>query len=240
MAKKKLDSDFGITAEYVTDTHQDAFWRVSVREDGKVQTKVLTQEQFANTLRAGTIQKKEKKLFSLGKLPYGYIDAKIASDGTYDICVLYPKRKYGIRYYKDTYRIPYPNVLYIFSVKNSIVQSKLCFAVKDADIRKGISDKTPLYSFPFGNVSAGSGSMCFGNIPMPKIPKMEGIDKLVQLFLNGDVNDDLYSPSSCSTKNCKQFELYRYLEGKKTFPDSILVPSSEYRQGNGKTFGEVW
>lgn len=237
MAEKK---DFGISAEFMTDTHSDAFWRVSVREDGIVSSKVLTQEQFANTLAQGTIKRKEEKLFFLGKMPYGYVDAKIGGEGTYDVLVLYPKKRYGVRYYKDTYRVPYPNVLYKFTVKRGVVQSKYCFAIKDSDLKKGLSSKTPLYAFPFGNVSSGSGSMCFGIIKMPNMLKMAYVDNLVSLFLSGDVNDDLYSPSSNSTKNCKQFELFKFLENKKSFPDTLLCPVKAYSSAKQTKLGDVW
>ena len=232
-----MPDKLAINATYITDTHKDAFWRVSVTDDGITQTKVLSQEQFANTLRKGTIVRKERKAFSLGKMPFGYVDAFISSEGTYTVAVLYPKKKRGVLYYEDTYYVPYPNVLYIYSVKNGILQSKKCFAVKDADLQKGISKGTPLYAFPFGNVSQ-EGSMCYGSIKYPDLRRLSSIDELVALFLNGQVNDDLYSAKRCSTQHCKQFELYRYLETKKTFPDKILCLA----QGINKalTFGDVF
>lgn len=232
MAKKNL----AITATYLTDHNDDAFWRVSVTEDGMTTSKVMAQDTFANTLKYGTIVRKEQKSYRLGKLPFGYVDAYVSKEGSYKVAVLYPKKKRGVKYYKDNYFVPYPNTLYIYEVKNGICQMKRCFAVRDKDIKKnGISESTPLYHFPFGNVYE-NGNMCYGGIKMPDLKHMGNIDTLVSLFLNGGVNDDLYTPARCTTLNKKQYEVYRYLESKEVFPDKILNPMKP-RSGGSYTFG---
>lgn len=224
-----------ITANYLTDQNDDAFWRVSVTEDGITTSKVLTQEQFANTLKHGTIVRKENKSYRLGKLPFGYIDAYVSREGTYKVAVLYPKKRRGVKYYKDTYYVPYPNVVYIYDVKNGICISRSCFAISDKDLKNGITRDTPLYYFPFGNVGE-NGSMCYGNIKLPNLTTMDSIDNLVALFLAGEVNDDLYNPNRQTKLAKKQFEVYRYLESRKTFPDKILNPVNNPR-GGSFTFG---
>ena len=161
-------------------------------------------------------------------------DRRAKSEVYYEIAVMYPGKVRGVKYYKDTYRVPYPNTLYTYSVLNGVVQSKHCFAVID-DV---ITPETVLYRFPFGNVGS-MGSMCYGNIHLPDCTELSSIDTLVELFLSGDVNDDLYHPSD-TAKNCKQFELYQFLEGKKKFPTKILVKDTEYGVKKEIRFKNIW
>lgn len=212
-----------IRAEMLLDNKKDVFWRVTTtNKKGASSTKVLSHEVYVNMLKNNTIIRKEPKRHRLGSLPYGYVDAIYGEPGDYQIAVLYPAKIRGVKYYNNTYRIPNPNTLFIYDVKRGVVCSKLCFAVKD----ETITDETILYHYPFGNVGE-YGSMCYGNIKLPDVTNMSAIDELVELFLSGDVNDDLYTTSK-TTKNCKQFELYEFLEGKKKFPDKILCPVKAY------------
>ena len=63
---------------------------------------------------------------------------------------------------------------------------------------------------------------------------MSDIDKIVDLFLSGGVNDDLWYGNI--SKKWKQFELFQYLENKKTFPNNLLVEV----EGNATTFDKVF
>ncbi len=228
MATEKL------MAELVFDCLKDAFWRVTtVNSKGASITKVLSHEEYVNLLARNTIVRKEAKKHRLGKLPFGYVDCLYGKPGCYRIAVMYPEKVRGVKYYKDTYRVPYPNTLYIYTVEKGAVQTKTCYAVKD-DV---ITENTKLWQFPFGNVS-DIGGMCYGVIKIPNCTEMSEIDTLVELFLSGEVNDDLYHPSR-TTKNCKQFELYKYLTGKKKFPKSLLAPALSYSKTQ-YTFKDVF
>lgn len=213
-AKSKL----AVNASLITDNKKDAFWRVCHTDSqGVSTTKVISQETFVNLLKANTIVRKESTKNRLGKMPYGYVDCLYGKPDEYTIAVCYPAKKRGVVYYNDTYFVPNPNLLFIFKINNGIVAEKRCFAVKTTEI----TATTPLYQFPFGNVSEAWGSMCYGNIKLPSCIDFSTIDELVQLFLNGQVNDDLYR-KEFTTKNCKQFELLKFLSNKKSFPEKIL------------------
>lgn len=224
-----------ISSELVLDDLKDAFWRVTTTNaKGASTTKVLSHETYVNMLRKNTIVRKEAKKHSLGRIPYGYVDCLYGSQGNYEIAVMYPGKVRGVKYYKDTYRVPYPNTLYTYNVLKGVVQSKHCFAVID-DV---ITPETVLYRFPFGNVGS-MGSMCYGNIHLPDCTELSSIDTLVELFLSGDVNDDLYQASD-TAKNCKQFELYQFLQGKKKFPTKILVKDTDYGVKKEIRFKDIW
>ncbi len=225
-----------VRAELVLDDLKDAFWRVTTTDQrGASMTKVLSHETYVNLLKANTIVRKEPKKHRLGKLPYGYVDCLYGSPGNYTIAVLYPEKVRGIKYFKDTFRVIHPHMLFIYSIKKGVVQSRRCFAVKDTDI----TEDTVLYRFPFGNVGEDNGNMCYGGIKLPDCTELSSIDELVQLFLNGEVNDDLYRPSK-TTKNCKQFQLYKYLTGKKKFPYSILIAEKAWQRKDNIRFKDVF
>jgi len=212
MALKELN------ASLIFDDKRDAFWRVTSRNSKNVSmTKVLSHGVFLNLLKSNTINRREEPRKQLGTLPFGYVDCLYGGPGNYKIAVLYPEKARGVKYYKDTYRVPYPNVLFIFDVKGGVLHSHYAFAVKDAEI----TAETVLYKYPFGNVGVG-GSMCFGTIKRPNMTLMSSVDEVCQLFFNGETNDDLYTPEK-TTKQLKQYELYKFLEGKKKFPYSILI-----------------
>jgi len=138
---------------------------------------------------------------------------------------VYPEKGRGIKYFKDAYLVPYPNTLYIYQVSKGVVVSKHCFAVKTTNI----TDDTELFRFPFGNVGR-DGGMCYGNIRLPDCTELSAIDEVVELFLSGDVNDDLYGNNN-TTKDCKQYELLQSLAGKKKFPSRILTRAEHYGVG---------
>lgn len=208
----------------------DAFFRVTCEEKGITTVKNLTVEETLRLLGKSTYEN-EVKYYDPGEKPYGYVK-HFASDraDTFKIALLYPAKKRGVKYFTDTYFVPYPNVLYIYEVRKGYVQTKRCFAVKDKEIKPD----TKLYRFPFGNVTGDTGSMCYGNIKFPRLKNMSDIDKVVDLFLSGGVNDDLWHGNI--SKKWKQFELFQYLENKKTFPSNLLVEV----EGNATTFDKVF
>lgn len=208
----------------------DGLFRVTCEERGLTQVKNLTIEDTLKLL--GESQAEGKiSFYDPGEKPFGYVK-HFASDrcDTFKIAVMYPAKRRGIKYYNDTYFVPYPNVLYIYEVRKGYVQTRRCFAVKD----KKITPETKLYRFPFGNVNGDSGNMCYGYIRLPKLKNMSEIDKVVDLFLSGAVNDDLWHGNV--SKKWKQFELFQYLENKKTFPNNLLVEV----EGNATTFDKVF
>ena len=142
-----------------------AFFRVTCEEKGITTVKNLTVEETLRLLGKSSYEN-EVKYYDPGEKPYGYVK-HFASDraDTFKIALLYPAKKRGVKYFNDTYFVPYPNVLYIYEVRKGYVQTKRCFAVKDKEIKPD----TKLYRFPFGNVTGDTGSMCYGNIKFPKL-----------------------------------------------------------------------
>ena len=217
-----------LTLTYVENPETcDGLFRVTCEEKGITTVKNLTVEETLKLLGKSTYEK-DAKFYDPGEKPYGYV-RHFASDrcDTFKIAVLYPAKKRGIRYFNDTYFVPYPDVLYLYEVRKGYVQTKRCFAIKDKEIKPD----TKLYAFPFGNVTGSSGAMCYGNIKLPKLKNMSEIGQVVDLFLAGDVNDDLWHGNI--SKKLKQYELFQLLENKKMFPKNLLVDVN-------KTFGEVF
>lgn len=220
--------------EYVENPKtSEGLFRVTCEEKGIATVKNLTIEQTLVLLGKSTYERSQVKYYDPGEMPYGYVK-HLAGDraDTFKIALLYPAKKRGIKYFNDTYFVPYPNVLYIYEVRKGYVQTKSCFAVKD----KVITPETKLYRFPFGNVTGDTGGMCYGNIKLPKLKEMNDITKVVDLFLSGDVNNDLWH-GNISQKKWKQFELFQHIENKKTFPGNLLV---EVSGGYANTFGKVF
>lgn len=93
-----------------------------------------------------------------------------------------------MQYHNTRYDIPIPSLAFYFSiVKSRIYQTKV-FALKDERPK----DQSKLFIYPFGNVSVGSGNVCWGANRLKDIQNLRDLEEIVALFLQSQCNSYHY------------------------------------------------
>lgn len=166
----------------------------------------------------------------IGRIPAGYVDSCIGKTG-FRVAIKVEPAKQLTSYFGKEYYIPFPGLVFIFTVKKNKLSESLCFAYKN----EFAGMDTELYHYPFSNVYK-SGAICWGgnNLQNQAIQKLEEISILPPLFINSDGNNDLFSYG----KNVKAFNsnliaqdgllstFYDYLKDKQQFPEELLISSN--------------
>lgn len=149
----------------------------------------------------------------LGEMPYGYLNAVYQSPGNFKLWIALEEKKRSMLYYGKAEYIPFPGLLLELEVLNSkVVKSNLFSFVGTAC--EGIR----LYRYPFGNVYT-EGNICWGNMTLPLLTALKDADKIVNMFLTSETNDDLFQ----STKFKTQRALIEDLKKRESFPKEYLV-----------------
>lgn len=189
---------------------------VEISNQNVVDRKCISYRDFINLLLSST---ENEELFRVGKLPYGYVDSKISlmDTTTFSVVIEVPKAERVLMYYGDMYQVPFPNILMYFYVEQGKLVGSKCFAT--------CGEKETLYCYPFGNVYE-DGKICWGNVSLPKIQKLEEINIFVSMFFSSGTNDDLYFNSRGMTQRAMLEELVKLDE----FPDEMLQVSNVERE----------
>lgn len=97
--------------------------------------------------------------------------------------------------YKDVY---FPSLMMALHLTKSgakySVEKKKSFLLCHHNML--LTNKDQLYKFPFGNVyKDGMGRVCWGDVPVPRLENFSQAIGVLQMFLTGTMNSDLYSGS---------------------------------------------
>lgn len=170
--------------------------------------------------------------FRIGKLPSGFYDGFLDSDGLGFKCIIViPKGVKPLIYYDAIYNIPFPTMVWNFTVRCNELKKSQVFVAKTDDIK----DNTKLFKYPFGNVY-DDGRICWGGNLNKEIRTIREVEKVISTFFGSSTNDDLWKVGtkiSLPTSNdsrCLQRGLIESLVGEEIFPNEILVPT-EYNVG---------
>lgn len=195
---------------------------------GEVTKKTITVKDFWNIIQ-GAVRENGRRL---GSMPKGYYDLKLVSleDNTYKIYVVVKGERRKAEYFEEEFVIPYPNLVFSFSITKGNVTGSKCFALKDAVTN--VSDDSMLYYFPLANVY-NSGEICWGSNNLPEIERFSDVDFLVSLFFSCPYNEDLFDMEHLSEKYRRsQLEIFQMLSASEIFPVDMLKES-------GTTVGEL-
>ena len=181
---------------------------------GEVLQKTLSPEDYIKLI--GGSLREECRYWRVRQdfLPEGFIDGAIGDESNYIIAFKVPGEVRFFAHTSGNYNIPYPDLIFVLQMKKGSIWKKLCFGLgKDGDT---------LYHYPFGNVSA-DGGICMGNIELDEI-RSGGPATFAELFFLGKTNND-YVSHGCPVKgNLSQEMFLKKLDGKKKFPERLLVP----------------
>lgn len=208
-------------SEVVYDCMGNALMRVSYEgDDGIVTEKNVTMDTYLSIIKDATYSNLSS-MVRIGRLPKGYVDGLISADSknTFSVVVAVPAEKRALSFGHKHWYIPYPGLIFLFTVLHGELQKKSCFAYID----KQVTESTKLYQYPFGNVSE-MGSICMGSMTIQNLTDMCDVESIIDDFFFSETNNDYYSKKNHT--GMKQEELLKRLSKLDTFPEEWLTPNS--------------
>ncbi len=163
--------------------------QIAKTQDGveEVITKKVSVEDYIKIINSSIIGDSKKRI---GKLPIGYYDGKISSNG-YSVIISMPAGICPLSYYNTTFLIPFPRLVFYFKVEEGRIFESYVYASVDEEL----TDESVLYHYPFGNVYQ-CGSICWGgNCFGGECDKMSSLNSVISLFYTSPTNDDLWKSS---------------------------------------------
>jgi len=125
-----------------------------------------------------------------------------------------------------SYMLPFPELLFVFSIRDkNIIKTKLFACIPPIGRKHDM-----LYLFPFGNVYE-DGSICWGSVNRYNVEEPAALDGMVASFFSSVFSGHLtwgtrmfHPPADSGVGDLRG--LVEYLSGKEHFPDNILKASS--------------
>lgn len=214
-----------ICAEYSSEDMNNV--RITLEDNGLVINKTITFEEF----KAGILacEKTDEILFRPYKMPYNYIDGifNISKELTGNVA-FFVQGQPQLMFFggdKDGGLVPFPSLVFFFSVDEGKVAASVVFAVKETDKSK-ICDSTKLFNYPYGNVSPYNGRICWGGNPLKKCNSWSELEAIIRLFFNAPTNSDLYRPKESISKDISLPTLIKRVKDTETFDLNLLKPAN--------------
>lgn len=139
-----------------------------------------------------------------------------------------PADRQAMNYVGTSYVIPFPSLIFYFETQKEKLTDTRVYAVKIRHCGE-LGTDTRLYAFPFGNVEAESGHVCWGNTTFTSIHQFPDFHRVISSFFGSEVNDDYYHAGHHVT-DMEMFRMQRgllnHLAGLDGgFPEEYLVGS---------------
>ncbi len=140
-----------------------------------------------------------------------------------------PAQKFYMNYAGEKDILPYPSLLFLLKEEQGILKSSKCFALKEETLDE-LSPESIIYAFPFGNVLASTGSICWGSNHFEQCNGYQELRSAISIFLSSESNMDYVSYGESFGGNIKTFPaLLNSLKKKAHFPKEILIPSPVFK-----------
>lgn len=94
-----------------------------------------------------------------------------------------PAQKFYMDVAGEKSMMPYPSLLFLLTESGGTLRSSMCFTVKEKSVDK-LRPESVIYAFPFGNVLASDGHICWGANEMNKHEGISGLTFRHCTFLN--------------------------------------------------------
>lgn len=215
-----------LTAKTVFDELGQLYFDVTCREDDRVSRKRLKPEEFFGLFDESKDGDSED-MKQILRLPDSVICAAqdVNRVDTFDAVLFFPAEKRLFSLFGEISRIPFPGIVAKVGVRNGVRTEALVFATDT----NSITDNSPLYLYPFGNVS-DVGKPCFGNISTGELKDATYAPLIMELFFAGDTNNDYWSPIRVNHAAKTQRELVENLKKLETYPSEWLMADSMRRR----------
>lgn len=142
-----------------------------------------------------------------GPMPRGFVDSNFDYESrSGKVAVYVPAAIRRMNFNGETAMIPFPNLILVYEFTKGSHHQTVAFAVKEDRIEK-VKGTTALYNYPFGNVSPGTGKVCWGSNRHEELVRIADVNIFTDKFLNSLTNRDLYQIgiSNASKKDLPEF-----------------------------------
>lgn len=207
-------------AEYVKCTFID--------EDGIGEMKTISYEDYIQLLDSSKTFRETASFKRLGGVPQGFYDGCISNDGSLMAFLELKADKRFFSYANKPLHLNFPRLLFAFSSNsNHMLVNKCVFSIKGTE---PLSDETILCSYPFGNVQAYSGDICYGEGKVPPIHNFNDFMSAIEVFLSTKTVNHYYGLKPRITGTYQQHELIDMIKKRDSFPEEQLrvIDQNEY------------
>ncbi len=202
---------------YIND---DCTIKMKIQEKGLTRIKYIDPDNFLDCVRNSVRQ--DIQIFS-GLLPENTLSITIGCNTNVKYIVLDYKDGWSdITYMNTTYpHFPLPRLVFGVTVEDSGRISSVNLGVPANE--KKLTEKTPMYYYPFSNVDGFS--LCVGINTMPNIKTLQSLQNFPDFILSLPDNNDWYKRNNNKLK-LEHRDLMEHLNDKDTgyYYDHILVP----------------
>lgn len=179
--------------------------RVELIDDSGIHTaKYVDAEHFLNALVSARVN--EDKFCRIGKLPQYYYDGAIRRDAEMAISgkiqLVAPPAKTVVQFENTRYEIPFPALLFFYTIQKGKVKSTEVYALKG----RQWNEKSVLYNYPYGNVNIYSHTVCWGTNVLPEVTELQKLDVICAMFYTSPCNNDLYTAGRSTVEDRKPAE----------------------------------
>lgn len=213
-----------IISKTLCDECGNLLFDVTIRKDGEVMHKLLDAEDYLQMFRESVDKKKE--LVRIPRLPATVVGAKVDPErqDTFEALVKYPPERRAFKYMGQHMILPFPALLAKVEVEKG-VRKETCLYALGEDWE---SEEPTLYRYPYGNVG-NVGHCCYGNIVCDGIRDVTLAPSVLDMFLYGETNNDLWGSDKVKGAKEKgissQSDLIETVRDMETYPVDWLVKS---------------
>ena len=215
-------SNVEIVSKTYVDEIGNLFFDVSMKNGDMLIEKRLSVEDYLGLFEEYTTEQEEFR--ELPRLPEEILKARVSNmdESTFNAVVEYPAGKRAFSYMGEHMLLAFPAIISFIKVEKGVRTDTHVFCIKQEDIGK---EKPILYYYPFGNVSS-DGSCCYGNISVSGVKDVCAAPSVLDQFLLGETNNDLWGSKFTNSGAKTQGELIEKLRKMEDFPEEWLSKST--------------
>jgi hypothetical protein len=201
---------------------------VEFKTENGNEVRYISFNDFAQAILAANQQVKfeaidvvDSPIFTVGH-GISTVQTREYSTGSRTVILVREPMPMDITYFDDVYKnVGIPRLLFGIKIYQNIIQSVRIMAIKDFIIK----ENTPLYEYPFSNVSRGTGNVCFGmnRVSSIDVTHLTALHSIPDMFLSMPNNNDNYG------HNLSGLDYRPLLErlSDKPFDDNWLEPAKK-------------
>lgn len=211
-----------IISKSVTDDFGNLMMDVTIKSDGEILHKVIGVEDYLQMFSKNIENKAH--FVEVPRLPETVVSAYMDSEraDSFKAIVRYPAEKRAFSFMGQQMLLPFPALHARIVVEKGVRKETQLYAIKDLDAKEPI-----LCQYPFGNVNSYGGGCCYGNIVIQNLKDVSYAPSVLDAFLFGETNNDLWGSKRVKNGAGAFFEtqgdLIEALKGLDSFPEEWLV-----------------
>lgn len=198
-------------------------------DDGSIIEKTITIENFIDIVRF----QEKKTYYCLNSMFEGYEKAEIVKgllygeiEGNYVKGIFFVPA--DIRFMNvagEKSLMPYPSLVFKLITRNGQLIYSQCFAMREESMND-LNIDSKLYAFPFGNVQAANGHICWGSNNFPDMFEFEELRSAITTFFSSESNMDYVQQGVSYHKKYGNYNTFlSKLRTMSNFPEKALVSS---------------